>query len=309
MVAPGLQPNGADEPRLDRFARVLAGAGIPTVVPALPDFMCLRVRPSVVSDFATVLERALSHLPDATAHLLAISFGSLPALRVASNPRFASALGGIFVFGGYADLHDVMRFVLAGGERSDPLDRCVLFANLLEWMPRSVDDPAAVRQAWVEFARTTWGNPSMREPQRYAAVARGLAQPLSPDDAHTVLLGCGIERDREGEALCAAALETLGAEAEALAHSIDPRADLDGLRAPVTLAHGRDDDVIPWQHSQQLADAIGRRVPTQTHLTGLYDHAQGAGAGLWSRPRAVASEAWTLLRLLEALGRPASFER
>src|SRR5690554_1723584 len=44
LVAPGLHYAGPADPRMDRFLRVLASAGLVVLCPFLPDFTALRVR-------------------------------------------------------------------------------------------------------------------------------------------------------------------------------------------------------------------------------------------------------------------------
>jgi pimeloyl-ACP methyl ester carboxylesterase len=41
------------------------------------------------------------------------------------------------------------------------------------------------------------------------------------------------------------------------------------VRRPVTVAHGREDDVIPFEHAARLAAALPH---AEVHVTGLYDH-------------------------------------
>ena len=46
-LIPGIQHQGPDDPRLDRFARVLAHAGYVVGVPALPTMIDLRMEPEL----------------------------------------------------------------------------------------------------------------------------------------------------------------------------------------------------------------------------------------------------------------------
>src|SRR5688500_19035525 len=45
-IAPGVHYAGPDDPRMDRFSRVLAASGIVTLAPWLPDFVAMRVAPT-----------------------------------------------------------------------------------------------------------------------------------------------------------------------------------------------------------------------------------------------------------------------
>src|SRR5512138_3482450 len=50
LVTPGLHPAGPDDPRLDRFCRVLAASGFVAVAPYLPDFLSLVIAERAADD-------------------------------------------------------------------------------------------------------------------------------------------------------------------------------------------------------------------------------------------------------------------
>jgi hypothetical protein len=58
LLAPGLHHAGPDDPRMDRFATILAASGAVVVAPAIPDFLALRVTPDAAGDFERALEAA-----------------------------------------------------------------------------------------------------------------------------------------------------------------------------------------------------------------------------------------------------------
>ena len=300
VIAPGLQPRGPDDPRLDRLARVLASASIATVVPGIPDFMQLRVVPEACQDFARLFD-AVRHEPELAdidrPHVLAISFGVLPALRLASSARFADALGGVFVFGGYCDWRGVLESVLRGPR--DSLDLPVLFINLLEFVPDPPRDDGPLRAAWLEFTRQTWGRPEMRDRARVLPLAEALAETLPPENRDLFLIGCGA---RAGAAqLCRAALDNHPPGGV----DVDPRVDLDRVVCPVCLVHSATDDVIPPEQQGLLAGAFPSHVEVAVHLTGLFEHAGAAEIREAVRrlPQAT-RELATMARVVAALARP-----
>jgi pimeloyl-ACP methyl ester carboxylesterase len=68
-----------------------------------------------------------------------------------------------------------------------------------------------------------------------------------------------------GVELGLAALERAGHHFEYL----DPEPWLSRVRVPVTVIHGREDDVIPFEHAERLASM----APRSRHLvTGMYAH-------------------------------------
>ncbi len=279
LIAPGLHYAGPADPRLDRFCRVLSGAGYNVLAPFLPDFMELRVRASLTEDLARCLDLLLSR-PDWSCDrqpaLFSISFGALPALRVASSPRFRSRLRRLFLFGGYANWSQTIEYCLTGcidgrkhGQR-DPLNQPVVFMNLLDALEAFDGDRPALDRAWMEYVRATWGRPEMKASERYQPLARIIASRLDPQLAETFLLGCGL-RPKSYE-YCR---EALGEPS--LRALLDPGPSMAQVRCPVTIVHGLDDDVIPYSQSEQLYEGLKDVTKSELFLTGLVDHTRSVG--------------------------------
>lgn len=276
LLVPGLHYAGPADPRLDRFARVLADAGLLVLSPFLPDFTALRVAPGLMADTEASLE-ALRALPDYPAGLrpgvFSISFGSLPALRLAAHPDLGPRLGGTVVFGGYADFRDTIRFCLEGapGRPHDPLNRPVVFMNLLDRLESAPEDPGRLLAAWTDVVTRTWGRPEMKERARSEPIAREVASRLNAADRLLFLQGCGHEPG--GDRLCHEALDRGGDAWDWL----DPRPHLSSVSRPVVLVHGRDDDVIPFEQSELLERAMPPGAEVRRLLTGLYSHTGQTG--------------------------------
>lgn len=298
LVAPGLHYAGPADRRMDRFLRILANAGLVVMCPFLPDFTQLRVRESVIADFARAFDTfvALDAVPKGVRPgVFSVSFGSLPALRLAADPRYADRIGAVVPFGGYADFREVIRFSLSdggGGVPHDPLNRPVVVMNLLDDMPDLPPGVADVVAAWERYVRATWGRPQMRIADRYKELAEGIGTSLR--GAERALYRQGIGLDDGALELCLAALER-SQERRAF---LDPRAHLGGVKAPVHLFHGADDDVIPWQQMDVLYDALPATTPKARYLTGLYAHT--GKSALRSAP-GLMREMTTMVRMLRAM--------
>ena len=67
----------------------------------------------------------------------------------------------------------------------------------------------------------------------------------------------------------------------ALAHKdvafLDPLPWARQVRCRTVVAHGREDDVIPFEHASVLADTL---ADARLHLTGLYSHSGHSGLGM-----------------------------
>ena len=98
LIAPGLHYAGADDPRMDRFCRILARAGHLVIAPFIPDYLALMPNARAIADF----RRAFDALPRWSAHrpvVFSISFGSLLAFALAAE--VGDAIERLVIFGGY----------------------------------------------------------------------------------------------------------------------------------------------------------------------------------------------------------------
>ncbi len=297
FVIPGLHQEGPDERRLARFLAALSAAGFVVGSPFLPDFQALWLAPSVVDDCqrAFALFTREGDLPVRRPGVMSISFGSLPALRLAASDAHGKDLAGLVTFGGYADFEDALRFSIAGrdGRPHDPLNRPVVFINLLQQIDAGADFDA-LHRAWLEYTAATWGRPEMKARERYEPVARAIAARLPQRERELFLLGTGLAPGGLERAL--AALDLVRDQRRYL----DPRPHLDRVRCDVYVVHGLDDDVIPATHADQLREALRPHTRVRTLLTGVYGHASAQGLGVLRIARA-AREARTMLGMLEAL--------
>jgi pimeloyl-ACP methyl ester carboxylesterase len=305
LIAPGLHYAGPADPRMDRFCRVLAGAGFTVLAPFLPDYTALRVVPTCFGDLEASFE-ALLERPEVGADqrpgVFSISFGSLPALHLAARARRADRIGGVVVFGGYASWRATIEFCLTGtidgrphGTR-DPLNQPVVFMNLIDAVGDIAGVAAAERpallEAWRAYVEATWGRQDMKQDGRYQQVARDHSAALPAGTRELFLIGCGAA---DGGA--ALARRALAHDPERSAF-LDPGPHLREVRCPVRLVHGIDDDVIPYVESEKLGAALAPHTSASVHLTGLYGHTTRAGSGRGAA--ALARELRTMARILEA---------
>lgn len=299
LVTPGLHFDGPDDPRLERFCRILAHAGFRVVAPTLPSYAELVVSSDAVDDLEVVAHEVARHLDFGERFtVFSISFGSCPALAVAARlPQYVDA---VVTFGGYADFDAAVRFCVDGVMRrpdgdvqlaNDPLNPPALFLNLVPWLELPAGDHTALAEAWREMTYRTWGRMELKKPGRLLPFAHALVERVPEPERELFLMGCGVRPG--GAELVEAALARAG---DAI-HFASPRPALREITCPVVVCHGRDDDVIPWNEAEKLHEAAARRVPARLLLTGLYGH---TGAGRPS-PVALAREAGTLLEIAQVL--------
>jgi len=282
LIAPGLHYAGPDDPRLDRFCRVLARSGHHVVAPFIPDYLALEPCARAIADFKRVFE----WLPrDCKPVVFSISFGSLLAFALAADR--SDAIARLVIFGGYADFHETMRFCLTNAAR-DPLNQCVVMLNLLDHLEHDRAERAALAAGWRRYVERTWGRPEMKARERFVPIAEELAPEIPASVRELFLVGVGARPGAWDLALPALAKFD--------ATALDPTPYLPRVRGRVELVHGADDDVIPYEQSHVLAAALVN-ADVRVHITGMYGHTGS------QRPpiTAMAKELVTMVRVLRVL--------
>ncbi|MFN0245840.1 MAG: hypothetical protein ACKV2T_02960 [Kofleriaceae bacterium] len=293
LLAHGLHFQGPDDVRMDRFCKILAAAGHLVIAPFIPSYLALVPRRAAIDDFERVFDarRRWTHKKPV---VLSISFGSLLAFALAA--KHGPALDGLVVFGGYADFHETMTFCLTGrvpsgrDAKRDPLNQPVVLMNLLADMRPAPADAEAVSKAWRAYVERTWGRPEMKARERFTAIADELA----PDVPESVreLFHVGIGTRPGATELAMDALTRFDAA------QLDPMPYVARVRGRVDLVHGTDDDVIPYEHSQDLARRLVA-ADACVHITGLYGH---TGAQV-PKVSALVEELATMVRVLRVFAR------
>lgn len=289
LIAPGLHYAGPDDPRMDRFCRILARAGHHVVAPFIPDYLALTPNARAIADFAKVCDA----LPPGTKPVVfSISFGSLLAFALAAER--GDAIDKLVIFGGYADFHETMKFCLTGevstGRQAtrDPLNQPVVLMNLLEYIDHHRHTRDELVAGWRRYVERTWGRPEMKARERFVAVAQELA-PEIPDAVRELFL-IGIGAQPGAWDLAVPALAKFDASA------LDPSPYLPRITNRVELVHGIDDDVIPFEQSHVLASQLVN-ADVRVHITGLYGHTGSQRPPL----TALGKELITMIRVLRVL--------
>jgi pimeloyl-ACP methyl ester carboxylesterase len=300
LVAPGLHPQGPDDPRLDRFLRILATSGFLVVAPCLPTLIDLRVSADSADHLATAFDEAERLSRDETLPkpaIFSISFGSWPAITLASRAELADRIGALVLFGGYADFPEAIRFAVTGCLPGvelpyDPLNVPAVFLNVVPHLGLG-ERLRPLEAALREMVERTWGREEMKLAGARDPIARSIAERLEAEVKELFLMGCGLAPG--GPELVDRVLED---HAEAFAFA-DPRPSLAKVRAKVVVVHGRTDDVIPYTHAEQIRRSLPPDHPVQVFVTGMYGHTGGQIPPV----RAMAKEASTLLQVAAALVR------
>jgi pimeloyl-ACP methyl ester carboxylesterase len=303
LLLHGLHYLGPSDPRMDRFSRILAASGALVWAPFIPDFERLVLAPTVFRDCERALDALLAYdrrPPDRAPGVMSISFGSLPALHLASNREHSFKLSSLVLFGGYADLGDTMRFALEGepGRLHDPYNRPVVFMNLVDHLGEALpQDRSPLMEAWRAYIDRTWGRPQLKsDPAAGEAIAREFADKLDPVWRSVFLRTAGVEPGMMD------VFETAWARGRDRLAWLDPTEKMRSVRVPTYVLHGADDDVIPHRHARMFERQLPREHLRGVHVTGLYGHT-GAAAPPWKSARQIVGEVATMIGALRAIDR------
>lgn len=290
LMAPGLHYAGPDDPRMDRFCRILAAAGHMVVAPFIPSYLALTPDAQAIRDFEKVFD-TITHRCGKPI-VFSISFGSLLAFALAA--KRGDELDKLVIFGGYADFQETMKFCLTGEVASgrkasrDPLNQPVVLLNLLDHIPHEAAHRDALVFWWKAYVKRTWGRPEMKARERFVAIANELAPDVPASVRDLFLQGIGVTPGAWD--LAVPALRDFDAT------DLDPTPYMARVRNRVELVHGTDDDVIPYEQSQTLAARLVHAT-VRLHITGLYGHTGARRPPL----SALAREAATMARVLRVL--------
>jgi pimeloyl-ACP methyl ester carboxylesterase len=289
LIAPGLHYAGPDDPRMDRFCRILAAAGHHVVAPFIPSYLALTPNAQAITDFAKICDALPANDKPV---VFSISFGSLLAFALAAER--GDAIDKLVIFGGYADFHETLTFCLTGEVSSgrqatrDPLNQPVVLMNLLDLIEHERSARDALIAGWRRYVERTWGRPEMKVDRKFVEVAHELAPGVPEVVRELFLIGIGA-RDGATE-LAMPALARFDASA------LDPTPYLARIKNRVELVHGMDDDVIPFEQSHALASRLVH-ADVRVHITGLYGH-----TGTQRPPlAALGKELITMIRVLRVL--------
>lgn len=265
VLVPGLARSGKDDPRLVAFANSLARVRFAVLVPDVASLRALKVRPA---DIETVADAALWLSDQETltggrpVGIVAISYAAGPALLAATTPRARDRVGFVVSVGGYHDIIKVVRFFTTGAFRLDG-----------EWR---YAEPNAYGK-WVFVKSNAERLESLDDRARLAAIAdaklddpavdiTALALNLGAEGKSVLALADNTDKDRV-EALVA---ETPRAIRDDMA-ALDPAAaPLEAASARLILIHGRDDTIIPYSESVDLAHRLSGDRTSLYLIDGLW---------------------------------------
>jgi pimeloyl-ACP methyl ester carboxylesterase len=285
----GITWTGRSHPQLIRLARALSASGSVVMVPEISEWRALRVAPEIAVPVIREAVLDLDARPDTLGghtRLFGSSFGATQAILASADARLDGHLAAVASWGGYADIQRAVRFLFTGeheldGKRyfedPDPYGRYILGANFLTTVEghEDADDVAgALHDLAAESGRrgVFAGSPIYDDFKRERRLAiaperRELYDVFAPVGRRQAVAGEPVERLADALAAAAVAREPL----------FDAARWFEKVRAPVLVAHGRHDSLIPFTEAERLHNALGAHSRGVT-ITEMYAHSGAGGA-------------------------------
>lgn len=253
VLVPGLSRTGKDHPAFRHLATSLARRGFLVLAPDFPGLRRFHVSEDDVRTIGRAVQTLRKEAPPPIG-ILGFSFGAGPVLLAAADPEIRDQVELVGSFGGYWDLTDVILFVTTGWHQENG-----------DWRQR----PQQSYNRWKLLAALVPYAADPKERERLQRlVDRKLANPGEDVSAEAAKLGAegrqllALVENRERERV-AALLASLNPPLRERLRRLSPASTIGHVRARLLIAHGRDDDSIPYTESVRLAQAapnLGRLV-------------------------------------------------
>ncbi|MEK6206628.1 MAG: hypothetical protein AABM32_03210 [Chloroflexota bacterium] len=259
LVSLGVVPFEVDHPQVPILGRALARSGFEALMYWSPTMRDFRLEPEDVLDIALAY-RWLIERPDvdpSRSGLLGTCVGGSFALMAAANPLVRDRVAFVAEWAAYASMWTFARDIAsatrpAGGTREpwqvDPLTRKVFVQSMT----------AVLDTSEAELLRA-----ALAEPTGSVDIAA-----LSGDGRAIYPLLTALDANGAEQAL-----QRLPAKLRERLDALSPIGYLKEIRAPlITIAHDRDDAVIPVDESRQVWSALAGRAGVHYTELGMFQH-------------------------------------
>jgi dienelactone hydrolase len=274
VLVHGVHHKGIDEPRLQRFARALAGAGIKVLTPQIRELADYRIAPKSIDTIGAAVRQLRSSSGGRPVGLMGLSFAGGLCLLAAADPRFQPDVRFVAAIGAHHDLARVLRY----------------FATDQDARPDGTTQTLKAHDYGVLVLAHTHVEDFFEEADR-AAASEALEHALRDErgGAETALERLsppGQERlrallDRNVKAVAPELLAAV-VRHQAELERVSPHGHLGQLTAPVLLLHGEGDNVIPAAETLWLASEVPPPLLRQALVSAAIQHVELQGTpGLW----------------------------
>ena len=262
----GVIDTGKDDPRLKRFAEILCRAGFVVCVPDFKGMRSFRISPADIDEIQAAFERLISlkeHILPESCGLFGFSYGAGPTIIAACRPEIRQKVRFVVSFGGYYDLKNVLSFMATGNfefagkryfRKPQEYGKWVFLANNLDLVESSLDR-AVLREILKIKLR-----------DENAPVDRFL--PELGGEGRNILNLLTHANPSQTESF----IEHLPPSVRSSMTALSVSASLKDLDANLILAHGEDDDLIPFTETLRLAQAAPDPRKVHCQILKIFSH-------------------------------------
>jgi acetyl esterase/lipase len=261
----GVAAGGMNDLRLVNFADALARTGYVALVPEFVNLKEFRVRPSDVDEVVGSFEY-LRGRPDVRPDRVGIfgfSYAGGLAMLAANDPAIADDVRFCFLLGSYYDLRSIVTYATTGhflenGEwvYMEPrhTGKWAFLKNMLELVEDGRDRALLSRIAGAKLAD---------ESSDVSAVADSLGE----EGGHLYALMTNEDPERAGELI-----DSLSPGLLEYFDALSLPGNIDNVTARLIIAHGRDDNLMPYTESLALAENVPRGASVHLRILESFQH-------------------------------------
>ena len=286
VIVHGVHHLGYNEPRMVRFAKAVAGAGIVVATPQLPEIAGYEITPVSIDEIAAAADDLAQRMNTPCVGVLGLSFAGGLALEAASDPAQSRHICYVVAVGAHDDMARVMKFF--GTDKAEYPDGTVqamasheygalvaIYAHPEEYFAVA-DVPAARAAIHAQLIEQT---PKSRE----------IAKSMTPAGQATIHALLSTDHSAV-KSLLLANLEKHRAEMDA----VSPASQVYRIHVPVMLLHGAGDNVVPPSETLWLAKDIPAKQLRAVLISPAISHVElGNGATL--------ADKWRLVHFVEQM--------
>jgi hypothetical protein len=276
LLTVGLNPNGARDIRAKKFASILTKAGYLVYVPLIRDYMDLYIKKDTYNDFAACFDKLVletTKIKEQRPDILAISFSSLLALKLTSDPQRKNKANKLFMFGGYLDWFGTCKAIL----QKETIDKKIhsfdvrvvpiIFNHILDdiFNQYRKEEINYIRSSILDYIKITWEEGAPKEENKLLEIAAKYTKNFSKEKENIFLQCLGLKE---------------GSWDLFIKHAKNPKynylnpvpeATYEQITTPTYLIHSYQDEVISVSQFYLLK----KHLPNIKHsfLSSYYEHA------------------------------------
>jgi len=286
VIAHGVHHLGVDEPRLQRFARAIASAGIVVYTPELEELADYHIDLRSTKSIGMGARALKKRVHRSSVGVMGLSFAGGLAMLTATDPEYASSISFVVAVGAHDDLPRIARFFATNEIPEADGTTLKMHAHdygavvLVYSQPTEFFSDQDVSRAKDALKKWLWED---------EAGARQIAKEMSPAGRAKM----DLIFDRREDVLAPELLAFIR-KVEPAMKRVSPHDNLEGLRAHVYLLHGAGDSVIPASETRWLAHDAPEGTVKSALVSNAIQHVELEG-----KPKL--SEQWELVHFMAML--------